>query len=925
MNKQSGAMKILRHTHGRIRFISPAIAVILAFLTHNVTAQEYVDMCEGQSYRMQAYYNKTYTYQWQVKTKLDKSTSWPSTYTDIPRATKYYYSFTATDANIDYRYTCVINGNTPPATAYIEIEVHDLTPPDPPTNIVFSSSNYCPDDAPASLSMTASGGTSTSYIWSTSSTSLNGTEADPYVVSPGPDVSRTYYVRTTSGNACLPSNAYYETLNVYTESVQASSISASVNDICPGTSTTLTANGGSLGTNASWKWYVGTSYKYQGNPYTTPELDADVTYTVKASGTCNPTSSVSGISKDINVNDVPTIPTSINADDEELPAGGSTILRKNGGTEGSSTTWRWYTGGCGTGDPIDDGEIHNTGILSETRTYYLRGEDPCENTDCVSKTITVIALSIDTQPEDEIVCLGSNTSLSVDVSGSGVEYKWKKDGSDISGATSSGYSITGVALDDAGYYTCEVTDGITTLTSDAAQITVLEEPVITSQPAATVTACYGKNVQLEIVAQVTDAATFQWKKNTVDIGGETGKTLDFTGATPDDNGFYNCYIDDACGNLTTTGTNLTIGNELPEIDIGDDQVVCMNEGVMLSAASGYTSYLWSNGETTQNISVTNVEGDYFVTGTDNVGCEKTSNTVNLTFVGPYEDAEICIVTVDPENGKNLIVWERTPDMGIDYYIIYRESHIKDEYLPIAEVPFDSLSVYSDITSTPREVQHLYKISAVDTCGNESELSTYHKTMLLQYQESVEGVTMRWDKYELGEGEIDFQSYVIYRGSDSTSLDSIFTVSASIFSYNDVDPEALAGKRWYRVAGVKVSSCYPASLGGGKKVGTGPYNHSLSNLDDNKLKDAPASVQADNAGKGLMIYPNPFDSYTTLQFENPGNEEYTLYIRDLGGKLVGIQRNITGEDIHLERGALKPGYYHVEIIGENIFRGKLIVR
>jgi hypothetical protein len=48
------------------------------------------------------------------------------------------------------------------------------------------------------------------------------------------------------------------------------------------------------------------------------------------------------------------------------------------------------------------------------------------------------------------------------------------------------------------------------------------------------------------------------------------------------------------------------------------------------------------------------------------------------------------------------------------------------------------------------------------------------------------------------------------------------------------------------------------------------------------------------------------------------------VRDLSGKMVMILNNITEEKVTIERDNLKAGYYSVEVVGVNIFRGKLII-
>ncbi|HEC41825.1 MAG TPA: hypothetical protein ENI20_03245, partial [Bacteroides sp.] len=96
---------------------------------------------------------------------------------------------------------------------------------------------------------------------------------------------------------------------------------------------------------------------------------------------------------------------------------------------------------------------------------------------------------------------------------------------------------------------------------------------------------------------------------------------------------------------------------------------------------------------------------------------------------------------------------------------------------------------------------------------------------------------------------------------------------SINNYTDTDPNALIKRYFYRVAGVLKDPCYASE---GKKAGTGPYLHSLSNMDDNKLKDT-----GDTTGtfvnplisQDLLIYPNPFNQSTSFVFPNQSNEKY----------------------------------------------------
>ena len=75
---------------------------------------------------------------------------------------------------------------------------------------------------------------------------------------------------------------------------------------------------------------------------------------------------------------------------------------------------------------------------------------------------------------------------------------------------------------------------------------------------------------------------------------------------------------------------------------------------------------------------------------------------------------------------------------------------------------------------------------------------------------------------------------------------------------------------------------------------------------------------------MILYPNPMSEQTTIRFANPGNTEYFMFIRDLSGKTVRTAEGISGSEIVIHRAALQAGYYFIEVRGENIFRGKLIV-
>lgn len=95
----------------------------------------------------------------------------------------------------------------------------------------------------------------------------------------------------------------------------------------------------------------------------------------------------------------------------------------------------------------------------------------------VSTEPPIPAPVISTQPADITVTVGSPATLSVVVSGAGtLTYQWRFNGSPISGATGSSYSISSAQLAHAGSYDVVVSNGSSSTTSSAAVLT-LTNPV----------------------------------------------------------------------------------------------------------------------------------------------------------------------------------------------------------------------------------------------------------------------------------------------------------------------------------------------------------------------------------------------------------------------------------------------------------------
>lgn len=198
------------------------------------------------------------------------------------------------------------------------------------------------------------------------------------------------------------------------------------------------------------------------------------------------------------------------------------------------------------------------------------------------------------QPTNQTVNEGGALTLSV-LANNATGYQWKKDGEDISSATSATYTKQSVAPADAGSYTCVVSgEAGTSVTSDAATVTVNALPVITKQPSSQ-TINEGGNISLEVTA--TGATGYQWKKDGSNIPSATNATYSKSGALPADAGSYTCVVTGAGGSVTSSPATVTV-KALPVItQQPTNQEITEGETLTLNVvATGATGYQWKKGE-----------------------------------------------------------------------------------------------------------------------------------------------------------------------------------------------------------------------------------------------------------------------------------------------------------------------------------------
>ena len=147
-----------------------------------------------------------------------------------------------------------------------------------------------------------------------------------------------------------------------------------------------------------------------------------------------------------------------------------------------------------------------------------------------SLTVTtgVLAPSITSQPADLRVSAGQTASFSVKATGTSIGYQWKKNGTEIPGATSRTYTTPATSnADNDALFSVVVVNSAGTVSSDDARLAV--GLGITTQPESQ-TVAPDKKATFRVTASGIGTLTYQWKKNggniLVDASSESYTTPD---------------------------------------------------------------------------------------------------------------------------------------------------------------------------------------------------------------------------------------------------------------------------------------------------------------------------------------------------------------------------------------------------------------
>lgn len=375
-----------------------------------------------------------------------------------------------------------------------------------------------------------------------------------------------------------------------------------------------------------------------------------------------------------------------------------------------------------------------------------------------------------------------------------------------------------------------------------------------------------------------------------------------TGATSQsitvtDTGFYKVNLTNAC---MTDSAWIHVTQQtypLPDLMGYVGTPLCHSASLTLDPNPSYVydSYQWNTGAHTSTITVSGPTAVYTVTVSK--GACLSFASAPIEFYALPDPPSISIATVDEVSGFNKVVFHPTTSPTsnvIDKYNIYK---LSGTYTLLGSVSPDAPTMtFIDSTSNPMISATRYKVSAVDTCGDESELSYGHGTIKINSNPGTGGVIDLTivDSYWDESGQYSPSKYYILIDSlNDGNLAVMDSMDAVYHSYTVTQPVAgatyLIGVAfpWARVYGL--------------------YGTKTLVLDQMSISNKSAVVSGINdydSDIAVSIYPNPSTGVFTVN----GEGVLKIVVTDLAGRV--LQTYTTTSTIDLS--GFAAGIYNAKI-------------
>ncbi len=222
--------------------------------------------------------------------------------------------------------------------------------------------------------------------------------------------------------------------------------------------------------------------------------------------------------------------------------------------------------------------------LADSGTTYSVIVSNAFGTDTSSNAVLTVGVvpGISSQPQGVGTAPGTDVTFTVVANGAEpLYYQWRRNGSNLTGATNSSLLLTNVQSVNAGTYTVRITNSFGSIISSNAVLSVGTPPSITTHPQnRTVPA--GTNVTFTVSATGAPTLIYQWRLEGTNLPGATFSSLTLNFVQPANSGTYSVRVTNSFGSVISSNAVLTVTPVDPVI-----------AGPITNPANGHLYYLLS--------------------------------------------------------------------------------------------------------------------------------------------------------------------------------------------------------------------------------------------------------------------------------------------------------------------------------------------
>jgi hypothetical protein len=453
------------------------------------------------------------------------------------------------------------------------------------------------------------------------------------------------------------------------------------------------------------------------------------------------------------------------------------------------------------------------------------------------------------------------------------------------------------------------------------------------------TVCQGQNGVTYSISGYTGAGSYTWTDLTGTQSTGASSSLNTNIAVGAVNGTVAVWGNNTCGAGDTVSLSVAV-NPLPGaagvVSGPANAILCPDTAHLLFVVpviANTSTYNWTvpagtsitGGNGADSIVIAITTPSLVVGGTNTVSVygsntcgNGSANNTTISMNTPYAP-QICMVTVDDSSTHNIIYWDKTNILYADSFRIYRED-VTNVYHQIGTVPYNSLSEYHDYdpAADPNTTTKRYKISSVDSCGNESALSPYHNTISI----IGNGVgQFSWPiLYTIENGPNPVNNYVLMVDSlNNGNWVQIASTAGTQQVINDIHYSDYASVANWRVETVWGISCTSTLRMANPNNTQAAVVKSKSNISNNRQT---SGIRNDNAGK-MTIYPNPTSGIFTINLAPGFAGKSTIKIYSMLGAEV-YSEVISGAHAQIDLSNFENGAYTVQVIsGAGVMTHRLV--